>query len=94
MSRYIDAENLKEQIEITFCDSYRLIQDIIEVIENSPTADVVEVVRCKDCIYKQNAQINRKEFLICPASGIEITDDDYAVIEKGKTNDLLRLYSL
>lgn len=33
--------------------------------------------RCKDCAYKQNAEVNDKGFLVCPASGMEITDDDY-----------------
>lgn len=76
MSRYIDAEILKEQIKFTFGDFY-ITQDIIDVIEDSPTADVVEVVRCEDCIHKQNAKINSKGFLICPASGMEITDNDF-----------------
>lgn len=33
--------------------------------------------RCKDCAYKQKATVNDKGFLICPASGMEITDDDF-----------------
>ena len=39
--------------------------------------DVVEVARCKDCQYYQDAKINKKGFLICPASGMEITETDY-----------------
>ena len=39
--------------------------------------DVVEVVRCKDCQYYQDAKINKKGFLICPASGMEISETDY-----------------
>lgn len=42
-----------------------------------PTADVAEVVRCKDCQYYQDAKINKKGFLICPASGMEIAETDY-----------------
>lgn len=49
-----------------------------------PKVDVVEVVRCKDCIYKQNAKINSKGFLICPGSGMEITDDDFCSYGKRK----------
>lgn len=33
--------------------------------------------RCKDCAYKQKASVNDKGFLICPASGVEITDYDF-----------------
>lgn len=32
--------------------------------------DVVEVVRCKDCRYHQDAIINNKGVLICPVSGM------------------------
>lgn len=46
-------------------------------ISHMTAADVVEVVRCKDCRYYQNAKVNEKGFLICPASGMEITETDY-----------------
>ena len=39
--------------------------------------DVVEVVRCKDCTYWDEAKVNSKGFLICPASGMEIFEIDY-----------------
>lgn len=35
------------------------------------------VTRCKDCKHKERATVNRKGFLICPASGMEITPDDF-----------------
>ena len=41
------------------------------------TVDAVPVVRCKDCFYHDYAKANEKGFLICPASGMEITDYDY-----------------
>ncbi len=35
--------------------------DIVDAFENIPTADVVEVVRCKDCIfYQANSCFNRQ----------------------------------
>lgn len=37
----------------------------------------VEVVRCKDCTYWDKAVVNKKGFLICPASGMEIQADDF-----------------
>lgn len=48
-----------------------------EYIEAAPTIDAVPVVRCKDCSYWKTAKVNAKGFLICPASGMEITEDDY-----------------
>lgn len=48
-----------------------------DIVLKELAADVAEVVRCKDCQYYQNAKINKKGFLICPASGMEITETDY-----------------
>lgn len=65
MSRYIDAEallkDLKEELEI---DSPMLnevenkwidkgIRIAIKDVKRFPTADVVEVVRCRDCKYSE-----------------------------------------
>ena len=49
----------------------------IDIIQNAPAADVVHVVRCGECEYRKDARVNKKGFLICPASGMEITDHDY-----------------
>lgn len=46
MSRYIDADNLPRHGNRGGLVYWR-------DIEAQPTADVVEVVRCKDCIYKE-----------------------------------------
>ena len=35
------------------------------------------VVRCHECAYKERATVNEKGYLICLASGMEITDQDY-----------------
>lgn len=57
-------------------DLFDLLQ-AVHIILKEPTADVEEVVRCKDCRYYQDAKINKKGFLICPASGMEISETDY-----------------
>ena len=61
MSRYIDADKLKEKLDsfilmdetpmnynCGYDDCLTAVQDTLADI---PTADVVEVVRCKDCKY-------------------------------------------
>lgn len=57
MSRYIDAEKLRKD-EIARCHCVPCVgngdnnyKDLDEVLNDAPTADVVEVVRCKDCIH-------------------------------------------
>lgn len=47
MSRYIDADKLQEEFKKLHGGKRSLLIDI------APTADVVEVVRCKDCKHRK-----------------------------------------
>ena len=52
MARYIDADNLKEDIagaRIIQKPKYLDAEETLSIIDMQPTADVVEVVRCKNC---------------------------------------------
>jgi hypothetical protein len=59
MSRYIDADKLCEHLQNKLKTDYEmglynhgaLTESFIRFVERHPTADVVEVVRCKDCVY-------------------------------------------
>lgn len=35
------------------------------------------VTRCKDCVYSDSATFNKKGFLICPVSGMDIYPDSF-----------------
>lgn len=59
MSRYIDADLLYAETEkkIKANNEYRMAVvdgEFLELIDEAPTEDVVEVVRCKDCKYWQD----------------------------------------
>ena len=58
-------------------------------LQNLPAADVVEVTFCKDCRYYPDAKVNEKGFLICPASGMEITETDYCSYGERKIETVL-----
>lgn len=60
-----------------------------EEFDAFPAADVVEVTFCKDCRYYQDAKVNEKGFLICPASGMEITVMDYCSYGQRKIETVL-----
>lgn len=58
MSRLIDADKLKQAICVDYYEHYtkyhdtdqnQLIDMVIDDIDELPTVDAVEVVRCKDC---------------------------------------------
>jgi len=63
MSRYIDADAFAEKMKRQYCESCDKYQglrcnrcscgDWLDDLDFEPTADVVEVVRCNDCIYKE-----------------------------------------
>lgn len=59
------------------------------LIDAQPAADVVEVTFCKDCRYYQDAKVNEKGFLICPASGMEITETDFCSYGQRKIETVL-----
>ena len=62
MSRYIDADALTEMLHKKAKTDYEmgiynhavLTESFIRLVENQPTADVVEVVRCRDCMHNRD----------------------------------------
>lgn len=50
----------------------------LRLIADAPSiGDVVPVVRCKDCVHFEDAQVNAKGFLICPNTGMDIWEECY-----------------
>jgi hypothetical protein len=73
VAEYIDKALLKELLERYGCD-----KDLLEIVDCIPAdADVMQVVRCKDCKYLANATVNSNGFLICNVSDMEITLEDF-----------------
>lgn len=46
---YIERERVRREFELFFQDNKKLVDDCDSLICMLPTADVFEVVRCKDC---------------------------------------------
>lgn len=55
MSKYINREDLLKNLK-QFAPEY-LKPFIVSLIEKQPTADVVEVVRCRDCRYRGSGDV-------------------------------------
>ena len=49
-----------------------------------PSEVVGELVRCKDCEYRDKTKVNKKGFEVCVASGMDITDNDFCSLAKMK----------
>lgn len=52
-------------------------KEFIALQKKIESGQLVEVVRCKNCKYAAKAQWNKKGYRTCPASHMEITDDDF-----------------
>ncbi len=75
MPRYIDADKLVDLATHEGAYGYVDVHDI----RNIPTADVVEVVRCKDCKWSEPYRTESGNvYLGCIELGISaLIDDDY-----------------
>lgn len=60
MPRYIDADELRDWFQNLADDDWNqgtgttwanAFSEAVDIVDDSPTADVVEVVRCKECKY-------------------------------------------
>ena len=96
MVDYINRDALLQEIEqerraskSSFPRQHFVVGDVLNCIRTAPAADVVEVTFCKDCRYYQDAKVNEKGFLICPASGMEITETDFCSYGQRKIETVL-----
>lgn len=55
----------------------QLLLKIGKAVRSAPAAPVAQVVRCGECVYSAAAKENEKGFIICPVSGMEISDNDF-----------------
>lgn len=98
--RLIDANALKELVikeihKYWNCDGsgYYLAEDVITDIDNAPTVDAVEVVRCKGCVYaKLNLRTEYRETFKCKNlnSGFFdwiMSDDEFCCLGKRRTDN-------
>lgn len=87
---YIEREALKtelqKKIELSHNARRVVIEgDFITIIDDMPDADVVEVVRCKDCVYccistdpKTNISIQKCGYVgFNPVQSSQVSDDFY-----------------
>ena len=79
MSRYIDVDKLLDDIECIDIIDCTDIDDIFiqveKTIDEQPTADIVEVVNCKDCKHYEHFTVHNKHF--CNEYGGYVVENDY-----------------
>lgn len=86
MSRYIDADAVVWEIEKDKCgleDYDSALEVAIAEIKTFKTADVVEVVRCKDCIHHKPFPFSDEH--ICDMFDWESEDKDFCSFAERRT---------
>lgn len=78
--RHLKLKDAIEVVRETVADEY--IESTLELrlLDKSLTADVVEVVRCKDCIHLDKGENDSECWCECTAHFgryFEVSDDDY-----------------
>lgn len=87
MSRYIDADKLKTIESIQSAD-FNSIESIRRWIDEQQTADVVEVVRCKDCKHHETFLFDDSKVLCwVHDTDIVVSPTDYCSYGERKDNE-------
>lgn len=85
MAEYIDREKLKYDIRNWIVDyevngeheTADCLRECIDLIDDTPTADVVEVVRCEKCNqFRRYTKVNQN-FGVCRRSKMEVSWHDF-----------------
>ena len=58
-------------------EKYDAWDEIIDALENIPSADVAPVVRCMDCKHLIAVNVNGKGIPTCRVSGMEVAPDEF-----------------
>ena len=85
MSRYIDADNFERAcMSDKNCED---MQDVIYKLRDYPTADVAEVVRCKDCKHHEELLNNNDENVLCWVHDIDVIVDGNGYCSYGERKE-------
>ena len=87
MAEYIEREALMrriKEIHCAECDSYHgvrcracWVDDTLDYIDSEPAADVVEVVRCRDCKYGEVDDADFPAQYLCKHNGADWNDENH-----------------
>lgn len=58
-------------------EKYDAWDEIIDALENIPSADVAPVVRCMDCKHLAAVNVNGKGIPTCRVSGMKVAPDEF-----------------
>lgn len=93
MARYIDADKIRDEVFDCLClnwniaHKYNMYSDVLDMIDNTPTKDVIPVVRCKDCRNCKKSLFTLSEEYICLYTQKTTTPEDYCSVAIKRDED-------
>lgn len=89
MARMIDADTLRSNIDCCDIETYNDKLTIIEQINEAPTVDAVEVVRCRECKHRYNGKDCTHPLLLSYSFGAirNVKDNDFCSYGERKDVD-------
>jgi hypothetical protein len=88
MSRYIDEDTLVKRLKhspLFLGTNMQFKEGVIDLVKRQPTADVVDVVRCRDC---KKAKKTLSGYYTCPYTlGFYHYSDDYCSYGERSENE-------
>ena len=98
MLRLIDGDALKDRFEYLADDDWNqgtgttwanAFRESADVVEDMPTIDAVEVVRCRECEFRYEGEYRGRRMMMCdymdPEQEDMMSDDDFC--SRGRKND-------
>ena len=76
MATLIDADELKLELKWLECDR-PVYHDVMSTIDDAPTVDAVEVIRCKDCEHSKYWYRDKHLCYLWSETGIGVFEDGY-----------------
>ena len=89
MAEYIEKEALIERLKVTplFIGQENIRRGVIDLVNWYTTADVVEVVRCKDCVY-WDWYVDDSRYGSCNGLGLGcMHEDDFCSLGERRNGD-------
>ena len=83
--RLINADKLRQDVldwencYNGYSDTYDK-QRIVDAIDDQPTIDAVQVVRCKDCAYSEDVYGGYEHWRFCGHFAVTVVDDRYCSV--------------
>lgn len=75
--KLIDADRLRKAVDEAVGRLGLEGKMVMGVAEYLAEKEGISLVLCGNCEYFPRAKTNKKGFLICPATGMEVFEDDY-----------------